>query len=996
MSGHIVYDGVPRTHNDDDDNQPRATLFAGQRLWFSHVIPQRRQMIQNARMNGAVIVDRDTDADVRLVDHLRKNNAPGTYSYRYVELSLRNGQLENLADHAVGAPSRVSRPVGSAVTGPKAGRTPFTPEDDKFLWDWIKPFIDRGGAWKGNEIYKQMEEANPRHTFQSWRDRWIKHTQFQKRQVSATAAAREPSVDEPAAPPSHSSQKKRRRELHDDGEEERVRPEVETSRSTTVAAGRVVDKLPEVAAADHEASHTASTVPERSYQVDGVHENGKKAQSSKSLLPARPKSFTKEEYDELYELVATLAGDEFDDFDTPWEVFAEERGTHSAAEWKQFFMSRVIPDYCKKNSLTLSEAAPYLYGKADEQAVNTCEPLNPLEHDQATPATSETEEEYRCTNCFTVEAVKWRHDIEGKLICYECAKFVRRHGYHRPSTWSIGESAANTDGNGQSRTSSRRLPSSDAQNDSIPQAILPQDSSLADGRKQNLLLATEDNASPPAPPSIQPESSSTSRPPVPNESRKRLAGRGTQSQSTQELSQSGTQSQTLHYSLQGESSSQTIPSQDLAAEIGETQSTESDSQVQQSSLAERDSSIKATAALALSPKWKGKQPQRGPGDTSVQQRPSSGTTNTVHGSSRLHSRTDSKRDDELLHSTTPYDPSKRVRTDRNYSPLFVPQHDDNDEEHEQKEDLELARETDSSSSVPSIHHQASDQFETAQESVQEYETGPEEQPLTYKRAFKKLSKILQDVNAEFDMALNDLGIPDRPDVGRVGVSVMPHDEISNEDVPMLKGISQFVHTQNSPKVQTDVESHSFLEPPATLFRSSRGSGDLSKPSENAKGKEKEDEEQRIEQEETEESSSPKPDGHETDEWIALQRSLHPHVPNLEPMLFKAIESTSFNFGLASEVVDIMLASRRRVLEKQRRQSRMSGGVGVGTSSAVLAEEADLDMESLLPQAMRGVWTETDDSLLLSPDANDVNKVLGKHGRDACDARFVFLREFVEE
>ena len=168
MSGHIVYDGVQRSREDDNG---APTLFNGQKLWFAHTVPQRKWLVENARANGAVVVDMDTAADVKLVDHAKKSNPPGTYSYRYVESSIRSGILEELADHAVGIPSRVSRPVGSIATAPKSGRTPFTAADDQLLWNWVKPFMDRGGAWKGNEIYKQLEEANPRHTFQSWRDR---------------------------------------------------------------------------------------------------------------------------------------------------------------------------------------------------------------------------------------------------------------------------------------------------------------------------------------------------------------------------------------------------------------------------------------------------------------------------------------------------------------------------------------------------------------------------------------------------------------------------------------------------------------------------------------------------------------------------------------------------------------------------------------------------------------------------------------------------------
>jgi hypothetical protein len=112
---------------------------------------------------------------------------------------------------------------------------------------------------------------------------------------------------------------------------------------------------------------------------------------------------------------------------------------------------------------------------------------------------------------------------------------------------------------------------------------------------------------------------------------------------------------------------------------------------------------------------------------------------------------------------------------------------------------------------------------------------------------------------------------------------------------------------------------------------------------------------------------------EVDEWIALEKRRHKTIPDLEPILFKAVESTSFDFDLASEVVRIMLARHEK--GKRRRPS-----------------ESDL---VALPPDMKGVWTETDDHLLMSRDTREVDRVLQKHGHENCEARFRFLGEFVE-
>lgn len=91
-----------------------------------------------------------------------------SYSYQYIENSVRNGALEELETHAVGPPAGSLRTVGSTVQPPRSSRTKFTDEDDRFLANWVISFEQRGGATAGNEIYKQLEvkvTRNPRSRF---------------------------------------------------------------------------------------------------------------------------------------------------------------------------------------------------------------------------------------------------------------------------------------------------------------------------------------------------------------------------------------------------------------------------------------------------------------------------------------------------------------------------------------------------------------------------------------------------------------------------------------------------------------------------------------------------------------------------------------------------------------------------------------------------------------------------------------------------------------
>ncbi|KAL8722290.1 MAG: hypothetical protein Q9225_001195 [Loekoesia sp. 1 TL-2023] len=189
----VVYTGVT------DAAGVQGQLFQGVKFWLSQKVPQRKRFIEEVKANGGEITPLEKEADVKIVDHARKEQLPGTYvddsqySYQYIEFSVRYGALEDLERHAVGPPIGTVRTVGSTLQPPKSARTKFTPEDDRVLVNWVHGIEQGGGATSGNEIYKQLEAKvrrylisgtfkpskslalqNPRHTWQSWRDRWVK------------------------------------------------------------------------------------------------------------------------------------------------------------------------------------------------------------------------------------------------------------------------------------------------------------------------------------------------------------------------------------------------------------------------------------------------------------------------------------------------------------------------------------------------------------------------------------------------------------------------------------------------------------------------------------------------------------------------------------------------------------------------------------------------------------------------------------------------------
>ena len=79
------------------------------------------------------------------------------HGYQYVELSMRNGILENLDDHALGNKPGVVRQAGSTRQATKGGRVPYTAEEDRKLTAYVLDCEYKGASILGNKIYQNFE-----------------------------------------------------------------------------------------------------------------------------------------------------------------------------------------------------------------------------------------------------------------------------------------------------------------------------------------------------------------------------------------------------------------------------------------------------------------------------------------------------------------------------------------------------------------------------------------------------------------------------------------------------------------------------------------------------------------------------------------------------------------------------------------------------------------------------------------------------------------------
>jgi hypothetical protein len=422
MAAPVVYEGVRNTAGDG------GGLFDGQSFWFSSAVPQRKWLIENAIANGATVVQLEKQAEVLIVDHARKNAPVGAHSYKYIEQSMRKGTLEDLADHVVGPVSRTDRPVGSTTTMPKGTRSRYTEEEDQLLWNWVKPFENRGGYTAGNEIYKQLETArgNGRHTYQSWRDRWLKYVKFQDKQITENVYAGDAENEDHAGwqPTPQATPKRRRLESAQvptpsprrtdvaasppAGPSSQTRPQAgpsstvdaETIRAREVLQrkfGRILPTSPSSLNVRHGEQVAVRQSPQRATQSKHVRVQRQQAglgthileveisgepdaaqssqpnpEPSQSDGPTQGAQVILEEFtDEEYELLMkaadhiTSVGEGTDD--DSWNKMAENYPSHSARTWREFWEEKVKPDYEKQTKLQVKKEQVPQEEEVDEQ-----------------------------------------------------------------------------------------------------------------------------------------------------------------------------------------------------------------------------------------------------------------------------------------------------------------------------------------------------------------------------------------------------------------------------------------------------------------------------------------------------------------------------------------------------------------------------------------------------------------------------------------------------
>ncbi|KAM3533815.1 hypothetical protein MY4038_002915 [Beauveria bassiana] len=165
MSGGITYNGV---HGGDG-----GRIFDGLKFWVAHQVPTRSTILDHIKRNRGIIVALEKDADYLIADHARKNAPSGSISWKFITESVKNGYVQLLDPYRIGyAPAGPRQAASGRPT--KFGRVKFTTAEDAALASWV---LAHDSGRIGNAIYIEFEKKHPRHTWQSWRNRYMKKLQ---------------------------------------------------------------------------------------------------------------------------------------------------------------------------------------------------------------------------------------------------------------------------------------------------------------------------------------------------------------------------------------------------------------------------------------------------------------------------------------------------------------------------------------------------------------------------------------------------------------------------------------------------------------------------------------------------------------------------------------------------------------------------------------------------------------------------------------------------
>jgi hypothetical protein len=149
-------------------------VFADKKFFIVQRVPQRSHYVSLVENNGGRVVKLEAQADFLIADHMRHDAPAGSLTYKFIEEAIKQGELPEDEEPFHANRRKSANPATTTGPSKKSTRTPFTDDDDKLLYKWVHRANEQGYATQGNTLYQALAEHNPRHTFHSWRDRYVK------------------------------------------------------------------------------------------------------------------------------------------------------------------------------------------------------------------------------------------------------------------------------------------------------------------------------------------------------------------------------------------------------------------------------------------------------------------------------------------------------------------------------------------------------------------------------------------------------------------------------------------------------------------------------------------------------------------------------------------------------------------------------------------------------------------------------------------------------
>jgi len=126
---------------------------------------------------GGQVTNIASKADIILQDQENKIALSNSYSVKFIIDSYFWGELQNKDNYKIISKYNISTNTlfdeikYNKTSSRNSVRIPFTKEDDTILISYIN---ETKLPTSGNTLYKDIEKKHPHHTWQSWRNRWVR------------------------------------------------------------------------------------------------------------------------------------------------------------------------------------------------------------------------------------------------------------------------------------------------------------------------------------------------------------------------------------------------------------------------------------------------------------------------------------------------------------------------------------------------------------------------------------------------------------------------------------------------------------------------------------------------------------------------------------------------------------------------------------------------------------------------------------------------------